>query len=164
VILDLPTALKEREVRAGRRLALLSLDMGHHFERILKAWGAGSVIRQGRSFTAADDLPMERMALLSGTLKGILVMRSSREFPDWLKGLRAGLVPPGTGGAEAFEELLTLFAIYLYHDFWTPESFTIGPIRPFPSIRMDWPPEDPTALQACVVEGHRVEVRLWRTA
>jgi len=73
VILDLPTVIREREVRAGRRLSLLSLDMGHHFERILKAWGVGSVIRQGRPFTAADDLPMERMVLLSGTLRGILV-------------------------------------------------------------------------------------------
>jgi hypothetical protein len=151
-------------VKSARRLALLSLDLGYLFERIIRSWGADRVEHLERPFDTKADLPMERMALLSGTLKGMVVLRSSREFPAWLQRQRVGLIPVGCSGTEAFEELLTLFALYLFHDFWTPDSFTVGPIHPFPSIPLDWPSEAPTAARGLVVEGFKVEIRLWKTA
>jgi len=153
-----------RNTRAAKRAELVSPDLGHLFERIIRSWGADHVHHLEEAFGPKADLPMERMALLSGTLRGILVLRSSREFPAWLQRQRVGLVPPGTREAEAFEELLTLFSLYLFHDFWVPDSFTVGPIHPFPSIPRDWPEETPTAARALLVEGFKVELRLWKMA
>ncbi len=147
-----------------RKISLLSLDIGYLFERLIRSWGADYVRHVESAFAPNTDLPMERMALLSGTLKGILVLRCSRDFPAWLQTQRSGLVPATYSEAEVYEEMLALFALYLFHDFWTPDSFTVGPVHPFPSIPKDWPEETPTAACGLVVEGFKVEIRLWKMA
>lgn len=130
-------------------------------ERILRAWGAEVIQRRGSLFERNADLPMERMVILTGTLKAILVVRSSGHFPDWLRQLRQdtplGLYP----GSEVFEELVSLVSLYLSHDLWTPHSFSIGPIHPFPSIPLDWPEGPPHAACGLQVEGFPVEIRMW---
>ena len=135
--------------------------IGDLFERIAHAWGASQVLHLESDLAQANYMPVERMTLLSGTLRGFLVLRGSSEFLDWLGKQRSDTPLGRYNGAEIFEELLSLLTLYLFHDFWNPDSFEIGPIHPFPSIPADWPQENPQASCSLLVEGHPVEIRLW---
>jgi hypothetical protein len=141
--------------------SLRLFHLGDLFERIIRSWGACNILHLESDLTETDYMPMERMALLSGTLRGFLVLRSSMEFLDWL-GNRKSDSPLGRyNEAEMFEELLSLLTLYLFHDFWNPESFEIGPIHPFPSVPGDWPKGKNQVSCSLLVEGHPVEIRLW---
>ncbi len=137
------------------------LDPGHLFERIIRSWGAKSVIPLEFDRGKINYMPLERMALLKGTLKGTLVLRSSMEFSNWLQNQRSGTALGRYNEGEIFEELVSLFCLYLYHDFWNPNSFRIGPINPFRSVPQDWPKEPPSAFCPILVENHPVEIWLW---
>lgn len=134
---------------------------GHAFERIIRSWGAEKIQYQESLFEKNADLPMERMVILTGTLRGILVVRSSVRFSDWLRDLRKDTPLGFCSGADIFEELVALFGLYLFHDFWTPHSFKIGPLHPFPSFPIDWPSGAPHAACGLQVEGFPVEIRMW---
>ena len=137
------------------------LDPGHLFERIIRSWGAKSVLPLNPDIRKINYMPLERMALLNGTLKGTLVFRSSMEFSNWLQNQRSGTALGRYNAEELFEELVSLFCLYLYHDFWNPNSFRIGPINPFRSVPQDWPEEAPSVTCALRVDGHPVEIWLW---
>lgn len=136
-------------------------DLGHLFERIVRSWGAARIQYREDPFPAVAGLSMERRVALSGTLNGTLVLRSSDGFLDWLQAQR-GETPLGRyPKEEIFEEMVSLFCLYLFHDFWKPLTFQIGPIRPQPSTPQDWPGWPPHASRALWVEGEPVEIRLW---
>ena len=134
---------------------------GHAFERIIRSWGAEKIQYAGSLFEKNADLSMERMVILTGTLRGILVLRSSMGFSNWLRRQRMDTSLGLCSEAEVFEELVSLLCLYLFHDFWNPRSFKIGPIHPFPSIPMDWPQGLPHAACGLQVESYPVEIRLW---
>ena len=137
------------------------LDPGHLFERIIRSWGAKSVLPLNPDTRKINYMPLERMALLKGTLKGTLVFRSSMEFSNWLQNQRCGTALGRYNEEEIFEELVSLFCLYLYHDFWNPDSFRIGPINPFRSVPQDWPEKAPSYFCQLIVDGHPMEIRLW---
>jgi hypothetical protein len=101
------------------------------------------------------------MVTLTGALNGILVVRSTREFALWLRNQRENTALGRYPEDEVFEELISLFSLYLFHDFWRPHLFQIGPIHPFISLPVDWPAGSPTASSNLLVETHGVELRLW---
>ena len=135
-------------------------ELGLPFEKILRSWGAAQINRHPAS-TAMNYINVERMALLSGTLNGILVVRSTLEFASWLRNQRADTSLGRYDEIEVFEEMVSLYCLYLFHDFWVPQNFHIGPIHPFRSIPADWPLGEPHAYCNFVVEGFPVEIRLW---
>jgi hypothetical protein len=139
-------------------------DPGHLFERIIRSWGANSVLRPEPGPVETTYMPMERMTLLTGTLQGTLVLRSSLEFSAWLRNQRSDTALGRYSEEEIFEEMVSLFCLYLYHDFWNPDSFRIGPIHPFRSVPRDWPKENAQVSCSLSVEGHPVEIRLWLEA
>jgi len=131
------------------------------FERIIRSWGANEIRSVGEVPGAAHDLPVERTVQLSGTLKGTLNVRSSFEFLHWLQNKRSDHFLGRYPADEIMDEMISLFCLYLYHDFWNPEAFHIGPIKPFQSHPQDWPSSPPDSACALLVEGHPVELRLW---
>lgn len=137
------------------------INLGPLFEKILRTWNAGPVLSLGPLSETVSPLPLERMVTLTGALNGFLVVRSTREFAVWLRDLKENSPLGRYPEEENFEELISLFCLYLFHDFWRPHLFQIGPIHPFVSIPMDWPPENPTATCALKAGEHLVEIRLW---
>lgn len=136
-------------------------DPGRLFERIIRAWGAEKVHPLTLNPAGTADLPVERRVILTGTLRGVLVLRTTTEFLYWLRGLRENTVMGRYNPEEIFEEMVSLYCLYLFHDFWNPDSFQIGPIRPSPSTPEDWPPSAPHASCGMEVEGFPLEIRLW---
>jgi hypothetical protein len=135
-------------------------DLGHPFEKILHSWGSSRIQRMltPRETTYA---PLERMTLLTGTLNGTLVVRSSQEFAAQLRNLRADSSLGRYNETEVFEEMVSLYSLYLFHDFWIPHDFQVGPIHPFRSVPADWPASQPHAVSNYLVDGFPVEIRLW---
>jgi hypothetical protein len=137
------------------------IALGHLFERILRAWNAQQIRHLGQVAGPLTPLPLERMVTLTGALNGLLVVRGTREFAAWLRSQREKSPLGRYPEEEVFEELISLFCLYLFHDFWRPHLFQVGPIHPFPSIPRDWPGEAPTATSVLLIDDHRVELRLW---
>jgi hypothetical protein len=137
------------------------LHLGHLFERILRSWDAREIRHLAPPYGQVQDLPLERMVTLTGALNGLLVVRSTRDLAIHLRNQR-GNTPLGRyPEEEVFEELISLFCLYLFHDFWRPHLFQVGPIHPFRSIPRDWPSENPTSASSLLVDGFPVEIRLW---
>ena len=137
------------------------LDLGHPIEKVLLSWGAARIKRLPHFPSKTSYAPLERMALLTGRLNGTLVIRTTLEFAEWLRNLRADTSLGRYSEIEIFEELVSLYCLYLFHDFWVPQDFQIGPIRPFRSVPSDWPSGAPHAVCDYLVEDFPVEIRLW---
>ncbi len=145
----------------SKDLALRLLDLGHLFERTIRSWGGQSVFHLDSDLADIAYLPLERMAYLTGSVRGILVLRTSAEFGAWLRQQRNDTPLGRYSEAELFEELLSLYTLCVFHHFWDPEDFQIGPIHPFRSIPADWPDGPSQASCSLAVEGHPVEIRFW---
>ncbi|HVZ79540.1 MAG TPA: hypothetical protein VHE12_01920 [bacterium] len=141
--------------------AFLFLDLSHLLERVLRIWGVGRILHKGTPAEGPAYLPMERMVTLSGAVKGLLVVRSTREFALWLRSRRENTVLGRYPEEDIFEELVSLFCLYLVHSFWKPHLFFLGPIHPFPSIPADWPEETTRSAATMEIEGFPLEIRLW---
>ena len=135
-------------------------ELGHPFEKILRSWGSRQIQRMlpPRETTYA---PLERMTILTGTLNGTLVVRSSQEFAAQLRNLRADSSLGRYHETEVFEEMVSLYSLYLFHDFWIPQDFQVGPIHPFRSVPADWPAGEPHAISSYLIDGFPAEIRLW---
>jgi len=136
-------------------------NLCHLFERIVRSWGGQHFDHLGEVTGDISDLPIERSVLLTGTLNGLMVVRTSLEFTGWLQDQREGTFLGRYPATEILDELISLFCLYLFHDFWNPTTFHVGPIRPLASTPKDWPPTPPHTSCLVLVEGHPVELRLW---
>ena len=140
---------------------LNTFDLGHLFEKVVRSWGADHIRVLGIPPQEASNLSLERSVILSGSLNALFTARSSSDFAAWLRDQRQD-TPLGQYPLEdVFEELISFFCLSLYHRFWRPHSFQIGPIEPFPSQPEFWPLLPPHSACALDVENYRVELRLW---
>jgi hypothetical protein len=137
------------------------IQLGHLFERILRSWEARQIQHLAPPIGPIINLPLERMITLTGALNGLLVVRSTRDFAVHLRNQRENTPLGRYPEEEVFEELISLFCLYLFHDFWRPHLFKVGPIHPFRSMPRDWPEENPTSTCSLIVDGFSVEIRLW---
>ena|SRR5581483_8779799 len=137
------------------------LDLSHLFEKVVRIWGLNTIHHLGKTLDPPAYLPLERMVTLSGAVKGFLVVRSNREFALWLRSRRENTVLGRYPEEEIFDELVSLFCLYLVHSFWKPHLFSLGPVVPFPSIPNDWPNESARFSTALMVEEFPLEIRLW---
>lgn len=137
------------------------LDLSHLFEKVVRIWGLSTVHHLGKIQDQQTYLPLERMVTLTGAVKGFLVVRSTREFALWLRSRRENTVLGRYPEEEIFEELVSLFTLYLVHSFWKPHLFSLGPVVPFPSIPSDWPNEPARFSATLMVEEFPLEIRLW---
>ena len=137
------------------------IHLGHLFERILRSWEAQQIQHLTPPAGPTSGLPLERMVTLSGALNGLLVVRSTRDFAVHLRSQRENTPLGRYPEEEVFEELISLFCLYLFHDFWKPHLFKVGPIHPFRSLPCDWPEADCTSACSLMVDGFPVEIRLW---
>lgn len=138
-----------------------SFELGRLFEKIVRSWGANQVRILGAPSWKTPPLALERSVILSGSLNALLTAQSEPEFAAWLRDQRQG-TPLGRYPLEdVFEELISFFCLSLYHRFWRPHSFQIGPVEPFPSQPEFWPLLPPQVVCALEVESYRVELRLW---
>jgi len=140
---------------------LNSYDLGRLFEKIIRSWGTEHILILGTPLVEAENLPLERSVILAGSLKGLLTVRCSPEFPAWLRDHRQQTPLGRYPVEEVFEELVSFFCLSLSHRFWQPHSFQVGPIHPFASQPEFWPLAPPHAVCVLVVEGYHVELRLW---
>lgn len=141
--------------------SIAPIDLGRLLERIVRSWGADHIRVLETPPAATDDLPLERSVTLSGSLTALLTARCAPEFAVWLRDQRQDTPLGRFPSEEVFEELISLFCLSLSHRFWSPHSFQVGPIKPFPSQPEFWPLLPPQAACALDVEGYRVELRLW---
>lgn len=141
--------------------SLLYVDFYRLIGRILRSWGAEQIRELDFDPQAATELSLERAVKLTGTLEGVLVVRCAPEFAAWLRGLRQSSALGRYPEEEVFEEMISLFCLYLFHDLWNPDSFDIGPIHTIPSSPQTWPEGEPQNSCALDVEGMRLELRLW---
>ena len=137
------------------------VGLTHLFEKVLRIWGVTDIRHLGEPKDPPAYLPLERMVTFSGAVKGFLVIRSTREFALWLRSRRENTALGRYPEDEIFEELVSLFCLYLVHAFWKPYLFHLGPIYPFPSIPQDWPEEPPRSSASLKVKDFPLEIRLW---
>jgi hypothetical protein len=137
------------------------IHLGHLFERIVRSWDAQEIRHLTPPSGQIADLPLERMITLTGALNGLLVVRTTRDFAVRLRNQREKTPLGRYPEEEVFEELISLFCLYLFHDFWRPHLFQVGPIHPFRSVPRDWPGENPTSSSSLMVDGFPLEIRLW---
>lgn len=140
---------------------LNAFGLGRLFEKMIRSWGVDHVRILGVPPQANTDLFLERSVTLSGSLNALFTAQSSPEFAAWLRDQRQDTHLGRYPSEEVFEELVSFFCLSLYHQFWKPHLFQIGPIKPFSSQPEFWPPEPPQAGCMLDVEGYRVELRLW---
>ena len=61
-----------------------------------------------------------------------------------------------------FQEMVTLYSIFLAHSMWVDEFFELGPILARPCRPKDWPPLNQShSFCAVGVDQEPVEIRLW---
>lgn len=104
--------------------------------------------------------PLEFATRWSGSIKGTLVLRTSRNFLEKLTKLSLGK-EGNAGGNAPLQEMATLYSIFLVHYAWMDELFELGPILARPSQPSLWPSGEPHAFCAVEVEGEPIEIRLW---
>lgn len=105
--------------------------------------------------------PIEYTTGWNGSVKGTLVLRSSHRFLEKLINFfqENGMNFPMETGL--FQEMITLYCIFLLHYAWMDELFELGPILARPSRPTLWPSVKPRVYCTVEVEGEPVEVRLW---
>lgn len=149
--------MPKEEKRTGFRL----IDPGQPLERILRTWGMEDIRQESLFPRSVAYASLERMAIVSGTLSGTIVLRSSLEFAHQLRDRQSASALGRYNSEEVFEELAALYGLYLFHDFWNAGPLHIQPVRPFRSVPSDWPFTEPHASCLVRAEGFPVEVRLW---
>ncbi|MGH7740122.1 MAG: hypothetical protein ACREL1_08255 [bacterium] len=136
-------------------------DLSRPFEKIVRSWGAEEILRLPSDSRLDDTLTLERSVALTGTLTGFLNFRTTPEFSSWLRNQQG----PSSAGLysedEVFDEMISLFGLYLFHDFWNPESFQIGPLQPLSDEPTELSFLPPHAVSRLRVENQMVEIRLW---
>lgn len=137
-----------------------ALELTVLFREFVHYWtGFRTMIPESGSPQAPTD-PVEFATRWNGSVKGTLVLRTSRRF---LEKLAQNFQEKGTnaGGNTLLQEMATLYSIFLVHYAWMEELFELGPILARPSQPSLWPSSEPHASCAVEVEGEPVEIRLW---
>jgi len=138
-----------------------SMDLATHFQKFVDYWAGGGVDYLG---TAPDDtveMPVEVSLKWKGPVAGTLVIRCFPEFLGWLKESRAYKPLHLCTEKEIFNEVSTLYCIYLIQSFWIKEASELGLILPRPSGPKDWPRREPDATCSLLAGPNPVEIRLW---
>ncbi|GEM_PF-2194872 len=105
--------------------------------------------------------PVEYATRWNGSVKGTLVLRSSNRLLEKLAAFFQDQGASVPSKNALFQEMATLYSIFLVHYAWMDELFELGPILARPSRPALWPPDQPHAFCAVEVEGEPVEIRLW---
>ncbi len=137
------------------------MDLSTLFRGFVQYWAGGDAEYNGQALEDREDMPEEIKIRWKGSLSGILVIRCQRSFLKWLEEKRNSKLPRSGSGRELFNEMATLYCIYLVQNFWVSELFELGLILPRPSAPRDWPPRDPNATCQLLVDTHPLEIRFW---
>ncbi len=138
-------------------------DLSRLFEKIIQSWQAKPVEKLGGIFNDSLDLPKVKFVRLTGSLEGILMLRCSNDFPSWLRNHKGPMPWNYYNDEEILNELISLLCLKLFHSFWKPDGFRVGPIQPYETIPVNRPSQAPTAACGLKVENYPVEIRLWLT-
>lgn len=110
-----------------------SMDLAKHLHRFVKYWAGADVEFLGQVSDETMDMPVELMVRWKGSVSGTLVIRCFDDFPQWLTESRTYKPLNLCTGREIFNEMTTLYCIYLIQQFWLTENFELGPILPRPA-------------------------------
>ncbi len=138
-----------------------SMDLAAHFQKFVDYWSKGGVEYLGTVSDEPLDMPMEVTLKWKGPVGGTLVVRCYPEFLNWLKESRDYRPLNLCTEKEIFNELTTLYCIFLIHSFWIREISALGLILPRPSTPKDWPLREPDATCSILAGTNPVEIRLW---
>ena len=138
-----------------------SLELTVLFREFIRYWTGFQTRIPDSGPTPNLPEPIEYATRWNGSVKGTLVLRASNRL---LEKLAAFFQDKGLGVSSRnalFQEMATLYSIFLVHYAWMDELFELGPILARPSRPSLWPAVEPHAFCAIEVEGEPVEIRLW---
>jgi len=138
-----------------------TLELTVLFREFIKYWtGFQTRIPELHSLKSLAD-PIEYATRWNGSVKGTLVLRTSHRFQQKLMNFFQEKGVSVSSGNALFQEMVTLYSIFLIHYAWMNELFELGPILARPSRPALWPAVEPHAFCAVEAEGELVEIRLW---
>ncbi|MGH7740123.1 MAG: hypothetical protein ACREL1_08260 [bacterium] len=159
-----PTALapqlEEIEVPSTEPIPC-SMELAVRFQRFIKYWAQAEVDYLGYAPDDNLDLPVEISVRWTGSVKGTLVIRCYPEYLKWLADSRAYKPLNLCTEKEIFNEMGTLYGIYLIQHFWLSEIFELGPVLARPSTPDTWPRREPDSTCSLLVGSNPLEIRLW---
>ncbi len=138
-----------------------SLELTVLFRELIHFWtGLRTEIPESHTSLNLEE-PVEFATRWKGSVKGTLVLRTSRRFVESLTKALEEKEKKIPGGNALLQEMATLYSIFLVHYAWMDELFELGPILARPSRPDLWPAEEPHAFCCVGVSGEPVEIRLW---
>lgn len=138
-----------------------SLELTVLFREFIHYWtGLKTTIPEMNPSTSLAD-PIEFATRWNGSVQGTLVLRASGTFLEKLVRIFAEKGGPTANGKSLFQEMVTLYSIFLVHYVCLDELFELGPILARASRPSQWPSVEPHVLCAVEVGGEPVEIRLW---
>jgi hypothetical protein len=138
-----------------------SMDLAKHFQKFVEYWAGAGIEYLGMASDEPIDMPVEVSLRWKGSISGTLVIRCYPEFLKWLTESRDYKPLHLCTEKEIFNEMSTLYCVYLIQYFWIAELFELGLILPRPSTSSDWPLREPDSTCSMLVEHNPVEIRLW---
>lgn len=136
-----------------------SLETFGVFQSVLKNGVRLSADYIGLPVEGPSVMSLERSVYLSGSFKGVFVIRAHRKFAPLLLEKSAAQAVVPSSGEEAFDQLVERFCAETVKAFWAPEPF-----RPFliqPCNPRFWPKRMPDSACALLVERYPMEIRFW---
>jgi hypothetical protein len=106
--------------------------------------------------------PVEYIVRWNGSVKGTLLFRSSDRLLDKLMDRFQEKDKGFPNKTALFQEMVTLYSIFLINSTWVDDAFTLGPILARPCKPQDRPPmTESHVFCAMGVDREPVEIRLW---
>jgi hypothetical protein len=138
-----------------------SMDLATHFQKFVKYWADADLQYLGPIREDVSNMPVEVSVKWKGTIGGRIVIRCRPEILKWLRESRDYKPLNLCTENEIFNEMSSLYAVYLIYSFWMSDFSEMGLILPRPSTAADWPHKEPDATCALSVQNNLVEIRLW---
>ncbi len=135
------------------------MDMAKIFEKLLGYWSEPRVEYLGSAADYDPALSVEKTIKWNGSFQGTVSFRFSRKFQFWLLNRMESRAKGPLAEMDLMDEIPSTFCVQLVDRFWGREVFKMGPLTSRGSGKN--PMEKTQSSCAVLVDGHRVEIRLW---
>ncbi len=130
-------------------------------ERVGKNWSNFVVRSLGDPVDGIAPLPLERLVQWNSPERVTVVIRTASDFGDFFAQVVLEGESNGISGDDAFNELVNIYCGHLITALRNLYGPFPGPFLPESSIPAKWPPREPDAACALLVEDTPLEIRLW---
>jgi len=139
-----------------------TLELTVLFNEFMAYWAGLKTEVMDWGLAQPSSKPVEFIVRWNGSVKGALVIRSSERLMDKLRSALQEKGKDFDSRTAVFQEMVTLYSIFLINSMWMDDLFNLGPLMARPCGAQDRPPMTQShSFCAIGVEREPVEIRLW---